>query len=125
MTELSNFIVVGTPAGSEAGKWKSDPFSTGGRKTRSSGDGTELDNAYVTLALSSPEGGVDVRLRIIINAHPLPQLALIPKESQHVWVDAFPASFLNDGGGNVLELHSVGEVNFGVFQAICHFRQDS
>ena len=125
MAEVSDFVVVGSRASSEGGKWKSDPFATGGRNIRRSGDGTEVNNAYVTLVLSSGEGGPDVKLRIIINDRPLPQLAFIPKASQLVWVDAFPASFLNDGGGNVIELHSVGEVPFGMFHAICHFRQDS
>jgi hypothetical protein len=37
----------------------------------------------------------------------------------------FPASFLKDGTGNVVELHSKGEFDFSITYAVVHFRQNT
>jgi hypothetical protein len=125
MTQLADFVVVNTdPIAANNGKWKSDPFETGGRLLKTI-DGKERDNAYVTLTLISPPGGTTSEVRIIVNDHPLPVLVVVPANSQRTAVAAFPASFLHDGNDNELKLHSRGEVPFGILDTICHFRQNS
>jgi hypothetical protein len=126
MMVLADFVVLNNEIASTQGKWKSNPFETGGRLTKSVG-GAEQHNAYVTLTLSSPTGGQDVAIRVIVNNHPLPQLVEVKENSQRTAVAAFPASFLNaqTGNHNVIELHSQGEAPFIVFHIICHFRQNS
>jgi hypothetical protein len=126
MTVLSDFEVIGTASTASNGKWKSRNFSAGGRSIATSGTPSkEIDNAYVSLALTSPDGGQDVTIRIIVNDHPLSVMVFVPKASQREWISTFPASFLKDGSGNIIGLHSVGEKPFIVINAICHFRQDS
>jgi hypothetical protein len=128
MTVLADFVVVNTgrPAGAQDGKWKSRLFESGGRLTRSV-SGTEQDNAYITLSLTSPSGGQDVAVRVIVNNHPLPVLVEVKEDSQRTAAVAFPASFLSGetGNHNVIELHSQGEAPFIVLHVICHFRQNS
>lgn len=127
MTVLADFVVINTdPTAASDGKWTSEPFETGGRLTRSTG-GVEQHNAYVTLTLTSPKGGQDVAVRIIVNDHPLPHFVEVKSDSQRTAVAAFPASFLNPASGNhnVIRLHSQGEKAFIVLHVICHFRQNS
>ncbi|MEN8654424.1 hypothetical protein ABCR94_28460 [Streptomyces sp. 21So2-11] len=125
MTVLADFVAIshGSSA-SQEGKWKSQPFESGGRKTLIIDD-KEQHNAYVTLSLGSPDGGPEVNIRVIVNNHPLPLLEPIGKDGRQTVVLTFPASLLKNGTGNILELHSQHEVNFFVFYALCHFRQDS
>jgi hypothetical protein len=125
MAVISDFEIIGSASVAEGGKWRSRNFSAGGRKILPNVEGKEPDNAYVTLALTSPEGGQDVTVRIIVNNHPLPVMVFVPKASQRAWLAAFPASFLKDGGNNFVTMHSVGERVFFVLYVICHFRQDS
>ena len=127
MTVLADFVVINTdPVAASEGTWTSEPFETGGRLTRSIG-GEEQHNAYVTLTATSPKGGQDVAVRIIVNDHPLPQFVEVKSDSQRTAVAAFPASFLNPATGthNIIGLHSQGEKAFIVLHVICHFRQNS
>jgi hypothetical protein len=127
MTVLADFVVVNSdPASAQDGKWRSGLFETGGRLTRNA-NGVEQDNAYTTVTLTSPQGGQDVAVRIIVNDHPLPVLVEVKANSQRTGVIAFPASFLNGATGNhnSIELHSQGERPFIVLHVICHFRQNS
>jgi hypothetical protein len=125
MTQLADFVVINTdPAPASQGKWKSDPFESGGRLIRTV-NGVEQDNAYVTLTLTSTEGGQGVSVRVIVNNNPLRFLVEVKANYQRTAVTAFPASFLRDGNDNVLELHSSGEIDFIVLDTICHFRQNS
>ncbi|WP_125810182.1 hypothetical protein [Actinoplanes sp. ATCC 53533] len=126
MTVLADFVVVNTdPASASGGKWKSDPFETGGRLTRAV-NGVEQHNAFVALTLTSAAGGQDVAVRVIVNDHPLSRLVEVKKDSQRTAIVAFVGSFLNESGNhNVIELHSRGERPFIVLHAICHFRQNS
>ena len=125
MTVLADFVVTNNkPADASAGKWKSVPFESGGRLTRTV-SGVEQHNAYITLTLTSPTDGQDVAVRVIVNDHPLPEFVVVKENSQRTAIVAFLASFLRDGGDNVIELHSQGEHPFIVLHVICHFRQDS
>jgi hypothetical protein len=125
MTVLADFVVTNNqPADASTGKWKSVQFESGGRLTRTV-SGVEQHNAYITLTLTSPTGGQDVAVRVIVNDHPLPELVEVKEDSQRTAAVAFPASFLRDGSGNVIELHSQGERPFIVLHVICHFRQNS
>jgi hypothetical protein len=127
MTVLADFVVVNTdPASAQAGKWKSGLFETGGRLERHA-NGLEQDNAYITVTLTSPQGGQDVAVRVIVNDNPLPVLVEVKANSQRTSVTAFPASFLDNttGNHNSIELHSQGERPFIVLDVICHFRQNS
>jgi hypothetical protein len=125
MTVLADFVVTNDqPADASAGKWKSAPFESGGRLTRTV-NGVEQPNAFITLTLTSPAGGQDVEVRVIINSHPLPQFVEVKENSQRTAVVAFPGSFLRDGSDNVIELHSKGEIPFIVLHVICRFRQNS
>ena len=127
MTVLADFVVTNNdPAAASTGHWKSAPFESGGRLTRSV-NGVEQDNAYITLTLTSPAGGQDVAVRVIVNQHPLPQFVTVKEDSQRTAAVAFPGSLLRDGNGNnnVIELHSDREVPFIVLHVICHFRQSS
>jgi hypothetical protein len=124
MTVLSDFVVINNdPAAASEGKWKSGPFESGGRLVREV-NGVEQDNAYTTLTLTSPTGGQNVAIRVIVNDHPLPQLVEVKVNSQRTAVVAFPASLLKVTGGNAIELHSQGEIGFIVLHVICHFRQN-
>jgi hypothetical protein len=130
MTHLADFVVTNNqPAAASNGKWKSvPPFESGGRLTLTrtvNGVEVEQHNAYITLTLTSPTGGQDVAVRVIVNAHPLPEFVEVKENSQRTAVLAFPASFLRDGSDNVIELHSQGEHPFIVLHVICHFRQNS
>jgi len=126
MTVLADFVVTNNqPADAPAGHWKSAPFEAGGRLIRKDNQGCEQFNAYAALALDSPAGGTDVYVRVIINAHPLPQLVAVMENSQRTAIVAFPASFLRADSSNVIELHSRDEAAFIVLHAICHFRQES
>jgi hypothetical protein len=125
MTVLADFVVLNNEAVvASDGKWKSEPFESGGRLVRMV-SGVEHDNAYATLTLTSPSGGQNVAVRVIVNDHPLPELVEVKEDSQRTAVVAFPASFLEDGSRNVIELHSRGEISFIVLHALCHFRQNS
>jgi len=125
MTVVADFVVTNNqPADAPAGKWKSVPFESGGRLIRTV-SGVEQHNAYITLTLTSPSGGQDVAVRVIVNAHPLPVLVAVRQDSQRTAAMAFPASILQDGSNNVIELHSQGERPFIVLDVICHFRQNS
>lgn len=123
MAVVADFVVIGSAAAAENGKWKSRPFEAGGRK-RLEVNNNEIDNAFVSLVLTSPEGGQNLRIRVIVNDNPLPVLMLVPREDQRTIVVAFPASLLHEHN-NILELASVDQRAFIVLHAICHFRQDS
>jgi hypothetical protein len=125
MTQLADFVVLNTdPITAGQGKWTSAPFESGGRLIKKVG-GVEQDNAYITLTLSAPAGGPDIKVRIIVNDNPLPLLVEVKSNSQRTAVAAFPASYLNEEDPNVLKLHSRNEVGFFIFDTICHFRQNS
>lgn len=127
MTVLADFVVVNSdPATAQDGKWSSGLFETGGRLTRNAA-GVEQDNAFITVTLTSPQGGQDVAVRVIVNDHPLPVFIEVKANSQRTSVIAFAASFLNGATGhnNRIELHSRGERPFIVLHVICHFRQNS
>jgi hypothetical protein len=126
MTVLADFVVTNNQrAAALGGKWKSAPFESGGRLTRTV-SGVEQHNAYITLTLTPRPGGVPaVAVRVIVNGHPLPELVEVKEDSQRTAVVSFPASFLRDGSDNVIELHSQGEHPFIVLDVICHFRQNS
>ncbi|MDQ1742473.1 MAG: hypothetical protein QOE23_812 [Pseudonocardiales bacterium] len=123
MTVLSDFVVVNTLPEGAPGKWKSQPFETGGRLP----GGEDQYNAYLTLVLTTPSGGADVEVRPIVNGHTFQSLIAVKANSRRTEVAAFPASFLSaaTGNHNVIELHSVGEKYFNVMHVICHFRQNS
>jgi hypothetical protein len=122
---LADFVAIshGT-AESQGGKWKSQPFESGGRKVLTV-DGKERHNAYVTLTMGSSDGGPEVNVRVKVNNHSLPLLEPIGKDGRQTVMLTFPASYLKSGTGNVVELSSQHEVDFSVFYALCHFRQDS
>lgn len=125
MAEVSDFVVIiHAPFAAQDGKWRSDVFATGARNIRSD-NGVELKNAFVMLNLSVAEGSPDANLRVIVNKHPLPQFVLVRSDSQRAAVTTFPASLLNNGGGNRIELHAEKEHRFIVFDAAVHFRQNS
>ena len=93
MAIVSDFAVVGSASSGETGHWESRPFEAGGRKTLEI-DGNEVDNAYVTVVLTSPLGGSDLEVRVVINDTPLPVLMLVPRQDQRTIVVAFRASLL-------------------------------
>jgi hypothetical protein len=125
VAEVSDFVVVlQRQFAGQAGKWKSEAFATGARNILRK-NGVELKNAYVMLNLLVPPGSPDANIRIIVNDNPLPQLVLVGSDSQRSAFATFPASFLNDGGGNHIELHAQGEHRFGVQDAVVHFRQNA
>jgi hypothetical protein len=126
MTQLSDFVVINSgPIVAQGGKWRSPPFESGGRLIRKL-ENVEQDNAYVTVTLTASTGGPDfVAVRVIINDHPLPVMVGMEEGSQHTRTFAFIGSFLKNGNGNVLALHSEHERTFQILHAICHFRQES
>jgi hypothetical protein len=124
MTQLADFTVINSDPVAIDGQWRSSHFESGGRLIRKA-NGVEQDNAYLVLTMTSPQGGQDVAVRIIVNAHPLSSLMEIKVDSQRTAMAAFPASFLRDGNDNTLELHSRGEKSFILLHAVCQFRQDS
>ncbi|WP_146073678.1 hypothetical protein [Amycolatopsis sp. CA-126428] len=128
MAEVSDFVVVDRNKlePSVGGKWKSPTFATGARNILTSG-GTERNNAYITLTFSVqsdvPNGFSAIR--IIVNDHPLSQLVQGKEDSYNTIVSALFASFLKDGGGNVVELHAQNENSFIVRHVVVHFRQNT
>lgn len=136
MAEVADFVIITHPdpaddANQPQGKWKSRVFATGARNILRE-NGIELHNAYITMKFFVGKGdtGPDRLVRVIVNDHPLPQLAIVtagtPQESRHTTaVTTSPASYLKNGGGNVVELHARDERSFGLLEAIVHFRQNS
>jgi hypothetical protein len=128
MTELADFVVIDRNRQELAagGKWTSPQFQAGGRKVLRVG-GTERHNAYITMTFRVASGtpGAHINIRIIVNAHPLPELVFGVANTMNTTMAAFPGSFLRDGTDNVVELHSQGELAFILTHAVVHFKQDS
>lgn len=126
MAEVADQVVVlHSTFNATEGRWRSDVFATGGRKGRSEG-GVELRNACVFLNLGVVAGSPTAVITASINGHNLPNTINVPTSSQRTVMASFTGSFLNDGGGNRLELRSQSSsVTFVVFDAVVHFRQNS
>ena len=127
MAEVADYVIIDRNKVEAAqGKWQSPAFATGARNVLIT-NGKERHNAFLTLRFSVPKDAPagDAQIRVIVNGHPLPSLLFGREDSMNTAVIAFPASFLNDGGGNLIGLHAKSENSFIVFDAIVHFRQNS
>jgi hypothetical protein len=120
MAEVGDFVVIDRNQIEVApGKWKSVTFATGGRNS----GGTAY--ALLMLGVAKNAVGDGVAIRVIINDHPIQMFVNVKEDSTTTAISTFPASFLHDGGTNVLGLHSQQERAFFVYHAVVHFRQNS